>query len=116
MFGGDVAEDFRKEACIVTEWTFLTRHAVALGIIARNPRITALDLAGQLGTTERAARKLIAELYEAGYIRKKREGRRVRYSINTGKPLRQKLHDKVLVGRLLETLGWKRPSGRDIEK
>jgi DNA-binding transcriptional ArsR family regulator len=100
----------------VTEWTFLTRHAVALGIIAKNPRITALDLAGELGMTERAARKLIAELYEAGYIRKKREGRRVRYSINTDKPLRQKLHDKVPVSSLLETLGWKRQKGRDIEK
>jgi DNA-binding transcriptional ArsR family regulator len=100
----------------VTEWTFLTRHAVALGILAKNPRITALDLAGELGITERAARKLIAELYEAGYIRKKKEGRRVRYSINPDKPLRQELHDKVPVSNLLETLGWKPHKGRHIEK
>jgi DNA-binding transcriptional ArsR family regulator len=100
----------------VTEWTFLTRHAVALGILAKNPRITALDLAGQLGMTERAVRKLIAELYEAGYIRKKREGRRVRYSINPDRPLRQELHDKVPVSSLLQTLGWKPHKDRDIEK
>jgi len=100
----------------VTEWTFLTKHAVALGILAKNPRITALDLAGELGMTERAARKLIAELYEAGYIRKKREGRRVRYSINPDKSLRQELHDKVPVGSLLETLGWKPHKGRDMKK
>jgi DNA-binding transcriptional ArsR family regulator len=98
----------------VTEWTFLTKHAVTLSIIAKNPRITALELAGQLGMTERAARKLIAELYEAGYIRKKREGRRVRYSINPHKPLRQEVHHGVAVGRLLETLGWKRQKGRDV--
>jgi DNA-binding transcriptional ArsR family regulator len=100
----------------VTQWTFLTKHAVALGILAKNPRITALDLAGELGMTERAVRKLIAELYEAGYIRKKREGRRVRYSINPHKPLRQEIHDKVPVSSLLETLGWKPHKGRHIEE
>jgi len=98
------------------EWTFLTRHAVILAIIAKNPRITALELAGELGMTERAARKLIAELYESGYIRKKREGRRVRYSINTDKPLRQEIHHRIPVGSLLETLGWKRQKGRHIEE
>ena len=96
------------------EWTFLTKHAVTLVIIAKNPRITALELAGELDMTERAVRKLIAELYEAGYIRKKREGRRVRYSINTDKPLRQELHDKVPVSSLLEALGWKHQKGQDI--
>jgi DNA-binding transcriptional ArsR family regulator len=100
----------------VTEWTFLTKHAVILAIIAKNPRITALELAGELGMTERAARKLIAELYEAGYIRKKREGRRVRYSINTDKPLRQGIYHRVPIGSLLETLGWKRQKGRHIEE
>jgi DNA-binding transcriptional ArsR family regulator len=89
------------------EWTFLTKHAVVLSIIAKDPRITALELAGELGVTERAARKLIAELYETGYIRKKKEGRRVRYSINPDQPLRQDIHDEIPVGSLLETLGWK---------
>jgi len=100
----------------VREWTFLTRHAIALGILARNPRVTALALAGELGMTERAVRKLIAELYEAGYIKKKREGRRVRYTINPHKPLRQKLHREVPVSNLLETLGWKPATGRDMEE
>jgi DNA-binding transcriptional ArsR family regulator len=66
--------------------------------------------------TERAARKLIAELYEAGYIRKKREGRRVRYSINTDKPLRQEIHHRVPVGSLLETLDCRPQEDRHIEK
>ena len=95
------------------EWTFLTKHAAVLSIIAKNPRITALELAGELGMTERAARKLIAELYDTGYISKKKEGRRVRYSINPDKPLRQDIHDDIAVGSLLEALGWKRGKGRD---
>jgi len=91
----------------VPEWTFLTKHAVVLSIIAKNPRVTALELAGEIGVTERAARKLIAELYETGYIRKKKEGRRVKYSINPDQPLRQEAYDEIAVGSLLETLGWK---------
>ena len=89
------------------EWTFLTRHAVMLSILAKHPQSTALELAGELGITERAVRKLIAELYETGYINKKKEGRRVRYSINPDQPLRQETHDDIAVGSLLETLGWK---------
>jgi len=89
------------------EWTFITKHGVVLSIIANNPRITGLELATELGVTERAARKLIAELYEHGYINKKKEGRRVRYSINPNQPLRQDLHSNIPVGNLLETLGWK---------
>jgi len=96
----------------VPEWTFITKHTVVLSIIAKNPRITALELAGELCMTERAVRKLIAELYEAGYIRKKKEGRRVRYIINTDKPLRQETHDDIAVGNLLDTLGWRRRKSR----
>jgi len=96
----------------VPKWTFITKHAVVLSIIAKNPRITALELAGELGLTERAVRKLIAELCETGYIWKKKEGRRVKYSINPDKPLRQETHDEIAVGNLLNTLGWKRRKSR----
>lgn len=98
------------------EWTFVTKHAVVLSIIAKNPRITALKLAGELGVTERAARKLIAELYETGYIGKKKEGRRVKYSINADQPLRQDTHNEIAVGSLLETLGWKRRKSEKTSK
>jgi predicted DNA-binding transcriptional regulator YafY len=101
---------FFTEVIVVPEWTFITKHAVVLSIIAKNPRITGLELARELGVTERAARKLIAELHENGYITKKKEGRRVRYSINPDQPLRQDTHSDIPVGSLLETLGWKRKS------
>jgi DNA-binding transcriptional ArsR family regulator len=104
------------EVIFVPEWTFITKHAVVLSIIARNPRITGLELAGELGVTERAARKLIAELYENGYITKKKEGRRVRYSINPDQPLRQDIHGKIPVGDLLEALGCKRGKNRKESK
>jgi DNA-binding transcriptional ArsR family regulator len=94
------------------EWTFITKHAVALSLISRNPRITALELGASLGITERAVRKLIADLYNAGYISKKREGRGVRYRVNPDLPLRFESHREVGIGDLLTTLGWKRNQGR----
>lgn len=94
------------------KWTFITKHAVVLSLIARNPRITALELGSAIGMTERAIRKLIADLYEADYIRKKREGRGVRYRINPDLPLRQETHREIGVGAFLESLGWEKPRKR----
>ena len=91
------------------EWTFITKHAVALSLIAGHPRITALELGAAMGITERAVRKLIAELYDAGYVRKKREGRGVRYRINADLSLRQDTHREIAIGGFLESLGWKNP-------
>lgn len=89
-------------------WTFLTNHAVVLGYIALNPQITARALANAVLITERATRKIIADLVEAGYIDKKREGRRNRYRINPDLPLRHPGLGVTKVRHLLETLGWKR--------
>jgi DNA-binding transcriptional ArsR family regulator len=94
------------------EWQFITRHAIALSLIAKNPRITALELGATLGITERAVRKLIADLYNAGYVSKKREGRGVRYRINPDLTLRHDSHREVGIGDFLATLGWKNNPGR----
>lgn len=94
------------------EWTFITKHAVALSLIAKHPRITALELGAAISLTERGVRKIIADLYAPGYIKKKREGRGIKYSINPDLPLRQDTHREVAVGDFLEPLGWKRPRKR----
>ncbi|OGO01175.1 MAG: DNA-binding protein [Chloroflexi bacterium RBG_13_52_12] len=90
------------------EWTFITRHAVALSLIAKYPRTTALELGTEMGVTERAVRKIIADLSASGYISKKREGRGVRYRINPDLSLRQSTHREIDIGDLLTSLGWKK--------
>ena len=87
-----------------SNWTFLTNHAVVLGLIARDDKITARVLALDTGITERAVRKIIAELAAEGYILKTKEGRGVRYSINRGISLRHDKHKDKAVGNLLEIL------------
>jgi predicted ArsR family transcriptional regulator len=88
-------------------WTFLTNHAVVFLYLARHPQITARELASSIGITERAVRKIIADLEAEGYISKTREGRGVRYSINSHLPLRHRTQKDKSVSKLLEALGWK---------
>ena len=90
------------------EWTFLTNHALVLSLLAKQPRITARELAASIGITERTVRKIIADLDSAGYISKKKQGRRVRYHINPGLSMRHDVHQEIAVGDFLEALGWKR--------
>ncbi len=95
----------------MSEWTFLTNHALVLSFLAINPHITALEVAQAVGIQERATRKIIADLEAAGYIRKKREGRRNTYFVNPELPLRYQTNRHVAVGQFLEILGWHRPTG-----
>jgi len=90
------------------EWTFLTKHALVLSLIAKQPRITAQELATAIGTTERQIRRVIADLFNTGYINKKREGRGVRYRINPDLSLRHDTHQEIAIGGFLEALGWRR--------
>ena len=90
------------------QWAFLTNHAMVLSHISRHPRTTARDMASAIGITERATRKIIADLLSAGYITKKREGRNSRYRINPDLTLRHPEHGETAIGDLLQALGWKR--------
>jgi predicted transcriptional regulator len=96
----------------MSKWTFVTNHALVLVYLANHPRITALELSSSIGITERAVRKIIADLEAERYISKEREGRRVRYSINKKLPLRHQTQQDKSVYRLLEALGWKEKKGK----
>ena len=88
-------------------WTFLTNHALVLVYLAKHSQITALDLSMSIGITERAVRKIIADLEVEGYIGKTKEGRRVKYSVNEKLPLRHQTQKDRSVRKLLDALGWK---------
>ncbi len=94
------------------EWTFLTNHGLVLSYLALHPRITARELGDAIGITERATRKIIADLSETGYIIKKREGRRNRYRVNADLSLRHATQQEAAIGDLLQALGWKRRGRR----
>jgi predicted DNA-binding transcriptional regulator YafY len=94
------------------DWMFISKHALVLSLIAKNPRITALELATAIGTTERQVRRVIADLYDSGYVSKKKVGRGVKYRINPDLSLRHDTHAEIAIGDFLEALGWKRRKKR----
>lgn len=89
-------------------WKFVTNHALVLCLIAQQPRITAREISANIGITEKATRNIINDLEADDYITKKREGRRIRYTIDPEMPLRSEMQQDKAIGDLLETLGWKR--------
>ena len=86
-------------------WTFLTNHAHVLVCIAGDPGIRLREVASEVGITERAAQRIVAELEEAGYITRSRDGRRNQYEVHAELPLRHPLDQSHEIGELLSLLG-----------
>jgi len=84
-------------------WTFLTNHAHVLIAIARAPNSTLRQVAVEVGITERATQKIVADLDAAGYLTRVRIGRRNSYTVNTG-PFRHHLNVGHDVDALLDLL------------
>ncbi len=85
-------------------WTFLTNHAHVLVCVARDPGVRLRDVAGEVGITERAAQRIVADLVDAGYLEREREGRRNRYRLNRELPLRHPLERDHAIGEILGVL------------
>jgi predicted ArsR family transcriptional regulator len=83
-------------------WTFLTNHSRVLILIAETSGIRLRDVADQVGITERATQRIVAELEAAGYLTHERVGRRNLYHLRRDAHLRHPLEDDVAVGRLLD--------------
>jgi DNA-binding transcriptional ArsR family regulator len=99
----------------VAQWSFLTNHARALLCIAHDPELRLRDLATALGVTERSAYAIVADLTDAGYVLKERDGRRNRYSIQEHLPLPDSTERQRTVGEMLHLLAAsprKRRSGK----
>ena len=85
-------------------WIFITNHRLVLSFIFHNPRSTAREIANYIGVTERTTHKIISDLEFAGYIERRKEGRRNVYGVNPSLPLRHHTKQDVMVDELLEAL------------
>lgn len=86
------------------QWSFLTNHARALLYIAGDPGTRLRDLADAIDVTERTAFGIVADLTDAGYVVKEKEGRRNRYQIQTHLPLPDTIVRDRTIGEVLELL------------
>ena len=86
-------------------WTFLSNHSHVLICLARSPDARLRDVAQQVGITERAVQKIVADLEDAGVITRQRVGRRNHYQIHPQAPLRHRVEGDRTIGDLLEFAG-----------
>ncbi len=87
-----------------TTWSFLTNHARVLICIAQDPGVRLREIGDAVGITERAAHRIVGELVDAGYVARRRVGRRNRYAIRSDLPVPDSLPRDRRVGDLLAVL------------
>lgn len=85
-------------------WTFLTNHAHVLLCLVMQPDIRMRDIAAKIGLTERWVQQIIRELAAAGYISRRRNGRRNEYLVHPNLPLRHPLESHRCVQDMLELI------------
>jgi DNA-binding transcriptional regulator PaaX len=83
---------------------FVTNHAHALQVISADPTVRLRDIAQTVGITERTAAQIVADLERAGYLSKRRDGRRNHYEVHERLPLRHPHHRDHTVGDLIAFL------------
>lgn len=97
----DTTDDQGGTTSTPPTWTFLSNHAHVLLLIAQDPEIRLRDVAQQVGITERAVQRIVADLEEGRYLERERNGRRNRYRIHPELPLRHPVEAHRDVGALL---------------
>ncbi len=82
----------------------MTNHAAVLLCLASDPKIRLRDVADRVGITERATQRIVADLVEEGYVRRRRVGRRNVYEVERGRLMRHRLARHRRVGAFLELM------------
>ena len=85
-------------------WTFLTNHAHVLAVLHSDPEKVLREVANTVGITERAVQRIIQDLEEGGFIERQRVGRKNRYRILEGQPLRHPIESHRKIGDLMKLI------------
>jgi predicted ArsR family transcriptional regulator len=86
-------------------WRFVTNHTQVLLCVARDDDVRLRDVAEKVGITERAAQRIVADLVEAGFVERKKIGRRNHYSVDRSAKMRHPAQVDQEIGELLDLLG-----------
>ena len=97
------------------KWGFLTNHAVVLIHVFENPRSTLREISQAVGITERAALSILRQVEEDDCVRRVKEGRRIRYTVNIpavlGRPTQGPYTIEQVVTALSKLMGYRPPDG-----
>jgi DNA-binding MarR family transcriptional regulator len=85
-------------------WAFVQSQGLVWVEVAFRQRATVRELAERAQLTERQAHRVLGDLVDGGYITRERVGRRNRYQINEGEPMRHPTNATHRIGELLAAL------------
>jgi hypothetical protein len=68
-------------------WSFLSRHGMAMVAVVRRPDLRLRELAEEIGITPRATQTIVTDLVEAGFVERRRTGRRNHYQVRGDRSL-----------------------------
>ncbi len=85
-------------------WTFLTNHAHVLIVLHADSELVLREVAARVGITERAVQRIVQDLEDGGFIERERVGRKNRYRVLTGQPLRHPIEAHRKIGDLLRLI------------
>lgn len=86
------------------EWTFLSNHGRVLVYLHNNPKSTTEEISRETELSQRGVQKIITELETAGYIARKKVGRRNLYTVYSELPMRHHLEHEHTVGEIIRAL------------
>lgn len=98
------SKSISKTSAVGPSWTFLTNHTHVLICIAREPDCVLRRVASLVGITERAVQRIVSELEEAGYIERRKDGRRNVYRLLLSKSLRHEVEANCKIGELIDLI------------
>ena len=93
-------------------WRFVTNHTQVLLCIARDPDARLRDIAETVGITERAVQRIVSDLVESGFVKRERQGRRSRYTLDRELKMRHPSQFDHEIGELLDLLELEEPTDR----
>jgi len=83
------------------QWAFITSHARVLLLVAHDPQLRVEEIADAADVSNRSVYRILADLAEAGYLRRSRTGARNHYELNQDLPLGDPVLDEQPVRDLL---------------
>lgn len=86
------------------QWEFITSHARVLLLLAHDPQLRVEEIAGAANVSNRSVYRILADLTEAGYLRRSRTGARNRYELDQDLPLGDPVLDEQPVRDLLSLI------------
>ncbi len=89
-------------------WSFLSNHAHVLLCISSHGNLRLREVADRIGLTERAVQRIVADLEQAGYLSRSKDGRRNCYQLHQQQPLAHPLESHCTLANIL-TLACNKP-------